>query len=163
MAKDFRKKKKLSPNLAKHFRKNKRNSLQIWRFFSEKQEYCDRRFPFNFIFRILTKFGTSKQKKKDSVPNIGIVASPTESFGHLKKLRKGVCPQKAQSRGYRKGVCLSTKSSISRLLGRGFICQKLNLAVIRKGVCPAEFCVHVVFDIPTFNFLGSIGSQYIND
>jgi hypothetical protein len=62
---------------------------------------------FFLFFRILAKFGTSeKKKKKDSVPNIGIVPSPTESFGHLKKLRKGVCPPKALSRGgYRKEVC----------------------------------------------------------
>ncbi len=104
----------------------------------QKNKILRQKIPFLFLFFAFWRnfAPQKKKKKKNSVPNIGIVPSPTESFGHLKKLRKGVCPPKARSRGYRKGVCLSTKSSISRLLGRGFGCQKLNLAVIRKGVCP---------------------------
>jgi hypothetical protein len=86
----------------KQFAKKKETLSKSGDCFQKNKNIATEDSLFIFIFRILAKFGTSKKKKKkkNSVPNIGIVPSPTESFGHLKKLRKGVCPPKARSHGY---------------------------------------------------------------
>jgi hypothetical protein len=91
----------------------------MWRLFSEKQEYCDRRFLFLFFAFWRNLEPQINFFLKNSIPNIGIVPSPTESFGHLKNLGRGFARQKLNL----------------TVIERGFVQQKLDLTVIRKGVC----------------------------
>jgi hypothetical protein len=85
------------------FTKKKETFSKCGDFFQKNKNIATE--DFYFYFSHFGEIWHLKKKKKNSVPNIGIVPSSTESFGHVKKLRKGVCPPKARSRGYRKGVC----------------------------------------------------------